>query len=410
VKRLMLIVLFICACPKTQAQMNYVLNPSFEQYSHCPDFYDQIGFANGWSSTDTNWQIRDSVTAFAWCLPEYCNECSTGTSVGIPNGQDYYQYARTGKGMALARFLLEPSSSYSDYRDYVQGRLSKTLTGRKSYCVTFYVNLTEMSEYAINNIGAYLDDGSIDVGQDSLSCAMLYNRYTPQVFETTIINDTLNWVKVQGSFVANGTERFITIGNFFDYAHTNKILRVNTAEATFYLIDDISVIESDAVADAGPDKLIGYGDTVLIGLTDSNTAGMPCYWYVQGGTTPIDSGGSIRVHPDTTTSYVVEMDLCGNITKDTVSVFVATAGIKPLTPKGEPSVFPNPARDYFTVENAKGCEVLVYDVVGLARLTMNITDDTEQVGISGLANGVYNVVITDPITKVRTARKLVKAQ
>jgi len=267
-----------------------------------------------------------------------------------------------------------------------------------------------MSEYAINNIGAYLDDGSIDVGQDSLSCAMLYNRYTPQVFETTIINDTLNWVKVQGSFVANGTERFITIGNFFDYAHTNKILRVNTAEATFYLIDDISVIESDAVADAGPDKLIGYGDTVLIGLTDSNTAGMPCYWYVQGGTTPIDSGGSIRVHPDTTTSYVVEMDLCGNITKDTVSVFVATAGIKPLTPKGEPSVFPNPARDYFTVENAKGCEVLVYDVVGLARLTMNITDDTEQVGISGLANGVYNVVITDPITKVRTARKLVKAQ
>ncbi len=77
--------------------------------------------------------------------------------------------------------------------------------------MTFYTTLEQSSAYAINHIGAYLDDGSIDGGQDSVGCAAPQTEYVPQVFETSIINDTLNWVKVQGSFVANGTEKFITI-------------------------------------------------------------------------------------------------------------------------------------------------------------------------------------------------------
>ena len=34
-------------------QVNYVLNPSFEQYKNCPNDADQIKFANYWSSIDT---------------------------------------------------------------------------------------------------------------------------------------------------------------------------------------------------------------------------------------------------------------------------------------------------------------------------------------------------------------------
>jgi hypothetical protein len=48
---------------------------------------------------------------------------------------------------------------------------------------------------------------------------------------------------------------------------------------------------------------------------------MPCYWYILGGTTPIDSGGTIKVAPTDTVTYVVAMDLCGTITYDTVTVF-----------------------------------------------------------------------------------------
>ena len=175
-----------------------------------------------------------------------------------------------------------------------------------------------------------------------------------------------------------------------------------------YLIDDVSVIASDAVANAGPDAAVSPGsDSVWIGPHEE---AWPCRWRIAGDTTVISVYTGFKVHPDTTTRYVMELDLCDNVTFDTVVVFAAPAGIKPLTPKGEPSVFPNPTSGVFTIEHAKGCEVVLYDVVGSARLTMIPTNDKQQVDIGELANGVYSVVITDPATKERTTQMLVKAR
>ena len=49
-------------------------------------------------------------------------------------------------------------------------------------------------------------------------------------------------------------------------------------------------------------------------------------------------------------------------------------------------------------------------VYGSARLIKTLASDKERVDISRLANGVYNVVITDGLSKERTARRLVKVQ
>ena len=295
-----------------------------------------------------------------------------------------------------------------DIRDYLQGRLSDRLVTGKKYCVTFYANLEEISYYAIDKIGAYLDDGSINIGQDSAGCIKPQTAYTPQVYSTSVINDTLNWVKVQGSFTANGTEKYITIGNFFDFAHTDKVPTDVGDGVVFYLIDDVSVIASDAVADAGPDAAVSPGsDSVWIG---SHEEGLPCKWYVVGNPTPISVYGGFNVHPDVTTQYVMELDLCDNVTFDTVVVYVAPAGVPFDRLTMTQNVFPNPTSGVFTVEHAKGCEVVVYDVMGEARLTMTIMNDMQQVDISGLANGVYSVVIKDPQTKERTMQMLIKAQ
>ena len=403
-KLISLLILFTCACIKIQAQVNYVLNPSFEQFSQCPNNFDQIKFAKNWYPLDTIGGFPDDPM----CSPEYCNACAGSIStVGVPRGEKYDHYPRTGNGMAEVQMYFDEGFSIPLYRDYLQGKLSTHLLTGIRYCVTFYVTLEQGSGYAINHIGAYIDDGSIDIGQDSVGCAAPQTGYTPQIVETTIINDTLNWVKVQGSFVANGTEKFITIGNFFDKAHTSTIhLPASGSEVSWYLVDDVSVIESDAVADAGPDKLIRNGDTVLIGLTDSNTAGMPCYWYVQGGTTPLDSGGSIRVHPDTTTSYIVEMDLCGNITKDTVSVFVATAGTAIFCPDRF-QIYPNPTSGIFTIENAKGITIVIYDVVGKEVYLANVGSNRQQIDISSLTNGVYMAHITNS-TGNQVVKKIIK--
>ena len=310
--------LFLCARFHLQAQVNYVLNPSFEEYSHCPTNYDQVRLAKYWNAIDTT----DVSTL---CMPDYCNTCSTNTNVAIPNNGKFYQYPRTGNGVMQVRMLVDPtvSSLQPDVRDYLQGKLYQALTAGKTYCVTFYVSLEEISSYAIDKIGAYVDNGSIDEAQDSAGCAAPKTMFTPQVYATTIINDTLNWIRIQGSFTANGTEKFITIGNFFDFNNTDKVavdyLTAPSPDATFYLVDDVSVIESDAVADAGRDTAITKGDSAHIG---TNEEGMPCTWYAVGDSTPIGYGGGLWVKPQTTTSYVVQLDLCDHITYDTVTVYV----------------------------------------------------------------------------------------
>src|SRR5690606_114255 len=107
------------------------------------------------------------------------------------------------------------------WRHYLQGRLRKRLTAGKRYCVSFWVNLAECSKYAVKELSAYLDNGSIDT---TTMCGAPQTQYTPQItWSGNPITDTANWVKVEGSFVANGTEQFITLGTYKDRTHATML-------------------------------------------------------------------------------------------------------------------------------------------------------------------------------------------
>jgi len=413
------LILFTCACD-TQAQVNYVLNPSFEQYSKCPQYLDQLKYALHWTPIDS---IRNSDTLFYQpdCVPDYCNTCSPycdtcyilGT-VSVPINVSFYQYPRTGNGMVQVTMLIDPTLSPSsiDIRDYLQGKFYKPLIAGKNYCVTFYVNLEEASGYAIDKIGAYLDDGSIDVGQDSAGCGLPHPSIIPQVYTSAIITNDTGWTMIQGLITAGGTERFITIGNFFDDAHTDTLIYCDDPGNGFsaYLIDDVSVIEIGAKPDAGPDAYVSPGsDSATIG---SSEEGLPLTWFVYGSLVPIGHTGSIKVHPDTTTTYVLSMDLCDGVTFDTVTVWVAPAGVtSPRPSPGERvTLSPNPARDRLTVSNAAGNYLVIYDVVGREVFTTTIVSDKQNINIKDFSDGVYLVEFVDSLTAYRVTKRLVIAQ
>jgi hypothetical protein len=382
--RSLFLVILTCACLQLHAQVNCVKNGSLEDYHQCPNDYEQIRLAKYWSQIDT-------IDYNPLCSPEYCNACA-GANIycGVPKTFYFNQYPRSGNGMAQLEMYFDNAAVHGSYqRDYLQGRLSKSLVSGRTYCVTFYVTLEECSQYAINHIGAYLDDGSID-NIDSINCALPQTSYTPQVFETSIINDTINWVKVQGSFVALGSEQFITIGNFFDVTNTDTV-RVPSGSSlnySYYLVDDVSVIESNAIADAGADGLVSPGsDSVYIGTHEQ---GLPYTWYIVGNSTPIGYSGGFKVHPSTTTSYAVELDLCGSITRDTVVVYAAPVGSAAPFRNGL-TVFPNPAHDDLTIENAQGYEVIIQNVVGQQVHKISVLSDKERIGVKNLPSGVYIV-------------------
>ena len=179
-----------------------------------------------------------------------------------------------------------------------------------------------------------------------------------------------------------------------------------------YLIDDVSVIASDAAADAGPDVFTS-GDTASIGVSQ-NGDGMPCYWYVVGGSgTPIDSGGTIKVHPAVTTSYAVSMDLCSTITWDTMTVYVeSTATLQPLQ-SSEVSLSPIPAKDKITLQCSalsamRPGRLTISSISGATILQLQITTSNTTINISTLAPGLYLATIHDEATGAVVTRKMVK--
>ena len=286
------------------------------------------------------------------------------------------------------------------FRDYLQGRLYQTFVSGKQYCVTFYTVLEESSDYAIANIGAYLDNGGID-NTDSAGCAAPQTVYIPQVENTTIIYDTMHWVKIEGTFTAIGTEKFITIGNFRDKAHTNYVPYISLCGCGYawYFIDDVSVIASDAIAYAGHDTIIGVGDSAYIGLHDE---AMPCTWYIQGNATPIDSGGGLWVKPTTTTSYVVKQTLCGVSTYDTVKVIVWPQGVANVYGANYTRVYPNPTTDNVTFSYAipyasNSLVLTVTNLMGQVIKQFSLPDKTGQIqwNTSDLPNGLYLYKLTD---------------
>ena len=132
--RIFKIVLILCACLLSitvHAQVNYVRNGSFEQYSACPFGYDQIRFAKYWQPIDT----VDIIGYGPVCSPEYCNACAgTNGYCGVPHTFNFNHYPRTGDGMMEIQAYYDnvyPTAPYQ--RDYAQGKLYDQLLAGKHY-------------------------------------------------------------------------------------------------------------------------------------------------------------------------------------------------------------------------------------------------------------------------------------
>lgn len=196
------------------AQINLVPNPSFEFYTTCPTFYSQLNYAYPWFAPSTG-------------TPDYFNNCNAGV-VGVPmQAGANYQPARTGVAYAGAGVA-------SSYREYISCRLSDSLIKDKSYCVEFYVNLSNVTFFVPSDslvVGMYISNDSIF---DSTSGIL---PYSPQIYTaySLSVNDTVNWTRISGTYLASGGETFITLGIYYS---DNSI-----GGGGYFYFEDVSITE-----------------------------------------------------------------------------------------------------------------------------------------------------------------------
>jgi OmpA-OmpF porin, OOP family len=198
-----------------------VPNPGFETYSSCPTGFSQLFQATPWNDPNTG-------TSDAY------NQCSPGgfPSVNVPANTFGYQNAHGGVG--YAGVLMQ---NFNDYREYLQAPLTSSLVAASTYYVEFWVSLSDTSNGATDRLGAHFSNGPISVGN------FLPLAGTPQVESpvNVYLNDTDNWMKVSGTFVAAGGENHNQIGNFHDDATTNIQPMASAYPGINYYVDDILV-------------------------------------------------------------------------------------------------------------------------------------------------------------------------
>ena len=361
------------------------MNPSFELET-CPGVWtgwgDVFQYIPGWDT------LRNGGGT-----PDVFDNCYTPSDQRyyVPNNYWGTQHPRSGNSYGG----LVGVYNNVQVREYIQGIFNENLISGHQYCVKFFVNLSNKSIKSIVTLGAYIDDGEVEGNANNFELP----NVTPQIVNNLQqLDDTLSWIKIEGVFTANGTEEYITIGNFFPDEESGIFhsYPLSTNLSAYYYIDDVSVIDMSTPAQAGNDTIIHPGESVFIGRQSEIGLNEACIWFVDG--IPIDTIAGMWVTPEETTTYVLQQTLCGDIKYDTVTVVVDEfAGVFEFTKNtNEILVFPNPAREelYIHLKNKTTAieEITIIDVAGNVYYHEQFETGVKQCGVALemiLSNGLY---------------------
>ena len=236
---------------------NLVPNPSFENYITCPDNTSEIFYAAPWFAGSKSWSgnLEGSTDYFNICNNSINNYC------GVPDPLvGFHQEARTGNAYAGFIFWTSPSP----YREYLEVKLLQPLDSGKKYCVEFWVNNSGF-KWAIDAIGlVFTSDSLITISSTPII-------FSPSIENPTgnILNDSVNWIPISGTYTAKGGEQFITIGCFLDNSEVQDLIIANNSfePAAYYLVDDVSVVNCDPVIPVPDGSISVYPNPVADELT-----------------------------------------------------------------------------------------------------------------------------------------------
>lgn len=199
----------------TAHTQNLVPNWSFEDVNTCPTVPSNIYETDFWFSN--------------YPSPDFYHECGD-PYMDVPSNSAGYQEASTGSAYTGAYAWPQ--------NEFIQVELTDFLIAGHVYEGSFTVNLIDNAQYALDNIGMYLS--ATDNTATNASNELLV---TPQIVSGSggPITSTVSWETISGTFIADGTERFLTIGRF------GLISAANLTEAypaalwglSYYVYDDV---------------------------------------------------------------------------------------------------------------------------------------------------------------------------
>lgn len=205
------IFLVFCLFTKSQNYINvttdYITNPSFEDYTACPQSYSSPG--NLWIDSCNGWSSATYATS------DYLNACANGIYplAGVPNNFPMVnQMAFDGNGYCGFAANSLVSSLGGMWCEYIKTDLKQILKAGKKYRLQMRLAPSKLNFYGIAKIGAHFSTQQLATGFQETSF-----KFTPTIINTKgVISDTTKWFLFDEEFIANGSEKVLTIGWFCD--------------------------------------------------------------------------------------------------------------------------------------------------------------------------------------------------
>ena len=244
-----IVFVFILLGLDCRAQPNLIPNPSFEDYENCSSSLGTcLTYVYKWDS---------------WGSADYYNTCnfifySGITVLGVPHSFAGGQEPHTGDAyIALVPFVNYDDSFHFNYSEYAYTRLDTFLKPNHKYDMKFYVSLADSVWYATSQFGAYFMSDTNEIYDILYNTPHQMKEINPQL---TLIGDGYltskdKWMEVKGSFIAQGGEKIMVLGNFRSdslmdslFVGGSVISPFDSTDTTlfkqcYYYLDDVSLIE-----------------------------------------------------------------------------------------------------------------------------------------------------------------------
>jgi hypothetical protein len=216
------------------AQTNLAPNPSFESYTTCP-----TGINGGQGITTTHWSVLTGT-------PEYYHPCNTNY-VGVPTNISGYQ--NPSHGTAYMGLYTYNNAGQADNKEYIVATVGNSEIGGlqvgMQYKVSLDVSLAEYSTTAGDGIGVLFYKNGLGANYDTSWMDWTIQR-TPQIDYTKYgtITDTVNWVTLVDTFLADSPYTSVVIGGFKTRAQMDTINIKNKPgffRTAYYFIDNFKI-------------------------------------------------------------------------------------------------------------------------------------------------------------------------
>jgi outer membrane protein OmpA-like peptidoglycan-associated protein len=181
----------------------------------------------------------------------------------MPKGSEKWRPPEPKDGVAFIGLRI-----YKGYREFVQIKLAQKLEASKKYYFEMWISWSDHSNYYAKRFGA-----SIYNKRPSYTSDFYVFTNPPQIeikdFRGIVQGDSIQWIKVSGTYRAKGGEKYLSIGNFSTTSKKDRLKKTKWwtfnpfHHEAYYYVDQVSLVH---IEDYSPEN-----DSILVeNIADSN--------------------------------------------------------------------------------------------------------------------------------------------